>query len=189
MNGAVIRSRANWLEYGEKPSKFFLNLETKNTINKSIPELMINSIKITDQEQIIKEVRTFYEKLYKKEEIQNTTNYDPQCNPTQISDIEKEKLEQPITKEELDTALKNSKNNKSPGLDGYSPEFYKCFWPQIGNFFLDCINNNFKKGKLTDTQSQGVITCLPKGGKVRNLLNNWRPISLLNTSYKLISLF
>ena len=83
---------------------------------------------------------------------------------------------------------RKSKNNKSPGLDGYSPEFYKCFWPQLGDFFLDCINNNFEKGKLTNTQSQGVITCLPKGRKNRKHLKNWRPISLLNTSYKLISL-
>ena len=97
-------------------------------------------------------------------------------------------MEAPITKEELNIALGKSKNNKSPGLDGYSPEFYNFFWPQLGDFFLKCINNNFKQGKLTVTQSQGVITCLPKTGKLRNQLKNWRPISLLNTSYKLISL-
>ena len=105
-----------------------------------------------------------------------------------ITEQEKQKLEMPITKDELDNALRKSKNNKSPGLDGYSPEFYKCFWPQLGDFFLDFINDNFKKGKLTNTQLQGVITCLPKGGKCRKHLKNWRPISLLNTSYKLISL-
>ena len=188
LNGMVIRSRANWLEYGEKPSKFFLNLETKNTINKNISELLIDGKKITEQEQIIKEVRNFYKSLYKKQDIKNQTGYNPNCEPIQISEIDKEKLELPITKDELNIALNKSKNNKSPGLDGYSPEFYKCFWTQIGDFFLDCINNNFKNGYLTVTQLQGVITCLPKGGKARNLLNNWRPISLLNTSYKLISL-
>jgi hypothetical protein len=40
---------------------------------------------------------------------------------------------------------------------------------------------------MSITQKQGVITCIPKPGKLRNLLKNWRPISLLNFSYKLMS--
>ena len=59
---------------------------------------------------------------------------------------------------------------------------------QLGNYFLACINDSYKKGALTTSQKQGLITCLPKSGKARNLLKNWRPISLLNTTYKLISL-
>ena len=35
--------------------------------------------------------------------------------------------------------------------------------------------------------TQGLITCLPKSGKAPNLLKNWRPFSLLNTTYKIIS--
>ena len=80
------------------------------------------------------------------------------------------------------------KNNKSPGLDGYSTEFFKVFWPQLGTFFLNYINYSYNKGILTDSLTQGLITCLPKPGKPRNLIKNWRPISLLNTTYKLLSL-
>ena len=97
----------------------------------------------------------------KKETFPKQPEYHPEIVPQKISDVEKEKLEAPITKEELDIALGKSKNNKSPRLDGYSPEFYKFFWPQLGDFFLECINSNFKRGELTCTQSQGVITCLP----------------------------
>lgn len=32
-----------------------------------------------------------------------------------------------------------------------------------------------------------VITCIPKGNKDKTLLKNWRPISLLNVSYKIAS--
>ena len=36
-------------------------------------------------------------------------------------------------------------------------------------------------------QKQGIITCIPREGKPRHLLKNWRPISLLNTAYKIAS--
>ena len=53
---------------------------------------------------------------------------------------------------------------------------------------MDCINECYNEGKLTTSQSTGLITCLPKAGKPRNLIQNWRPISLLKTTYKIISL-
>ena len=48
-----------------------------------------------------------------------------------ISEEEKILLDSPISKEEIDIALKQLKNNKSPGIDGYSAEFFKRFWPQL----------------------------------------------------------
>ena len=79
------------------------------------------------------------------------------------------------------------KSEKSPGLDGYTAEFYKFFWIDIGIFVLRSINYGYENGSLSVTQKQGVITCLPKQDKDRNYLKNWRPISLLNVVYKLAS--
>ena len=44
-----------------------------------------------------------------------------------------------------------------------------------------------KRGELSVTPKQGIITNLPKGNKPRELLKNWRPISLLNVPYKVLS--
>jgi len=47
------------------------------------------------------------------------------------------------------------------------------------------LNCAFRKGELSSVQKQGVITCIPKGDKQRDLIKNWRPISLLNVVYKI----
>ena len=40
---------------------------------------------------------------------------------------------------------------------------------------------------MSVTQKQGIITCIPKGDRPKRFMKNWRPISLLNTAYKLFS--
>lgn len=40
---------------------------------------------------------------------------------------------------------------------------------------------------LSNVQSQGIISILPKGNKPREFLKNWRPILLLNVTFKLLS--
>jgi hypothetical protein len=37
------------------------------------------------------------------------------------------------------------------------------------------------------SQRQGLITCIPKEGKPKHFLKNWRPITLLNVDFKIAS--
>jgi hypothetical protein len=76
-------------------------------------------------------------------------------------------------------------NNKSPGSSGFSAEFYKMFWKKIGIFVIRALNEAFTNGNLSITQTHGIIICIPKGDKSRLFLQNWRPITLLNTVYKI----
>ena len=108
-------------------------------------------------------------------------------NENQLNEDEARLLEGEITYTELTSALKNMKNSKSPGNDGFTAEFFKFFWVNLGEYILKSINFAYKHGLLSITQTQGIITCLPKPNKARNILKNWRPISLLNVIYKLMS--
>ncbi len=92
-----------------------------------------------------------------------------------------------LTIDECTKAMNEMKNGKSPGTDGLTVEFYKHFWPQINTFVLESLNYAYVKGELSIDQRRGIITLIPKKDKKRTLLKNWRPISLLNTDYKILT--
>ena len=74
---------------------------------------------------------------------------------------------------------------KSPGSDGLSAEFYLAFWESLGQDLVESLNYAFECGELTISQRRGIITLIPKKSKDKTVLDNWRPISLLNTDYKI----
>ena len=190
LQGVMIRSRAQWLDKGEKVTKYFCSLESRNYISKCMPNLIKRNGQLTEsQTEILEETKQFYSQLYTERETKNI-NLEECLNFEDIpklSESKKQALEGKITKNEATTALKNMKNNKSPGSDGYTAEFYKFFWIDIGDFLIRSINYSFNNGELSITQKEGLITCLPKGNKDKQLLKNWRPISLLNVAYKIAS--
>ena len=73
-------------------------------------------------------------------------------------------------------------NFKSPGIDGFTVEFYKFFWNDIKIPLMKCLNESLDNGKFSVSQCQGLITCNPK-----HFLKNWCPITLLNVDFKIAS--
>ena len=93
-----------------------------------------------------------------------------------------------LTEYEIHNALKMSNNKSAPGLDGLPCELYKVLWNNIKKPLLASFNFSFSCGSLSKSQRTGLICLHHKGkGLERGLLNNWRPISLTNTDYKLIT--
>ena len=52
--------------------------------------------------------------------------------------------------------------NKTPGSDGLPAEFYKVFWNDISDLFLNSINYAYRCGQLSVTQRRGIIKLIPK---------------------------
>ena len=92
-----------------------------------------------------------------------------------------------ITKGELLKALKETSNNKSPGIDGIPTDFYKVFWNDISDHLLAAVNTAYNNGELSVNHRRGIISLIPKKNKDLIYIKNWRPITLLCADYKLIS--
>ena len=79
-------------------------------------------------------------------------------------------------------------NDKSPGNDGLTKEFFETFWSEVKKkTFLSCVSHSFDKGELCTSQRQAIIKLIEKKDKDKRLIQNWRPISLLNVDAKIIS--
>ena len=78
-------------------------------------------------------------------------------------------------------------NDKSPGLDGFTTNFYKFFWIDIKEMVYDSFQFALKQGKLGDSQRRGVISLIPKKEKDLRYIKSWRPVTLLPTDYKILA--
>ena len=131
VKGIIIRSRVRWSEEGEKPTKYFCKLESRNYINKTILKIeKENGQTIIKQEEILNEIKHFYENLYRNRDMNenqdneiHTILENIQQNP-KLSNESKNNLEGELTEKEILNVLKKMKNNKSPGTDGFTTEFF-----------------------------------------------------------------
>jgi len=111
-------------------------------------------------------------------------------NPTvvnsKLSEEEKLGLEGPLTIGELDKSVRKSKPKSAPGADGISNSFIKKFWDFFRVPLFKVANLSFERNRLPDSFRSANIKLIPKKGN-NKFLKNWRPISLLNCFYKIIS--
>ena len=179
----MIRSSANLVQCDEKFTKYFLNLEKRNQKTKNITTI-INETgnEIISQNEILIEEESFYKKLYC--EPPNIAEHDlTLCDiihsSKKLNDADKETCEIQITVNEIGLNLKNLPNNKSPGSDGLSAEFYKIFWNEIKHFLYDSYTYSFKSGTLSIDQRRAILTLIPKANKDLRYLKNWRSSDLI----------
>ena len=84
------------------------------------------------------------------------------------------------------TEVKCLQTGKSGGSDGLPPGFYSAFWDDLSDSLLSVLNECYNIGSFNLSQRQALLHLFYK--KVdRPLPKNWRPISLMNTDYKLAS--
>ncbi|KAL4255818.1 hypothetical protein AB1N83_014347 [Pleurotus pulmonarius] len=119
-----------------------------------------------------------------------------------LTEEQKETMKNPITHHEIETALKLSENNKAAGIDGLTYEFWKQLLkderhemktrgiqevPKVLEILKALFNDVEEHGTIEGSNlAEGWMCPIYKKGD-RSLISNYRPITVLNTDYKLLT--
>ena len=186
--GAITCSHASWYEKGEKNNKYFLNLERKNKTKSTIRKVeLANGNITTNPKKIMDELYSFYSDPH-SETNQSEINRCPFLDSESIPKLSPEMqrlCEGELTVAECYHVLSSFQNNKTPGNDGLTIEFYTCFWPVLGEMLVKSLNYSYKHEELSTSQKQAVIVLIEKKDPDRRQIKNWRQISLINVDVKI----
>ena len=175
--GAILRCKARWNNDGEKNTKYFLNLVKRHCKLNTVSHFQINENEfVTSDSEILSECETFYK-----------TFYTSQGNII-ISDNEFFQLENDTSLDENDSAncegLLSLKQCVKALMD-FQLNFTKPFGMGLAPSLIGSLNYAYKAGTLSVSQRQGVIKLIPKKDANLRLINNWRPLTLLNCHNKI----
>ena len=169
--GIRIRSKCEWYEHSEKSTKFFLNLEKQRGAQNAIKKLTVDKKEIIDQTHILEYIRELYETLFKKHkqktaaEIENVLRH---LNIPKLLEDKSKLCEEDLTKKDLYNSLKSMQNDKCPGTDGLTKEFYDTFWNELKEIFVDSVLDAKEKRHLSISPRQAIIKLIEKKTEIRD---------------------
>ena len=92
----------------------------------------------------------------------------------------------PVTNEEIERAIFQMGPHKAPGPNGIPAFFFQEFWDIVKQDILLSVKAFFHSGSLLKSLNHTYITLIPKMNN-HDEVTHFRPISLCNVTYKIIS--
>ena len=186
--GAQIRSKVKFVEQGEKSTSYFLAVENHRQNNNNIKALTVNDITYSSDCDILKIASNYYAELFssKNPNKDNVNDYLENVNLPPLKPESQDLCEGLISLPECENAVNWMKLNNSPGVDGLPIEFYRVFCAEIGNFLVEMYNECFENNMLPASMRKSLVTLIHKKDD-KTKIDNYRPISLTNTDYRILA--
>ncbi|KAL3699779.1 hypothetical protein R1sor_017801 [Riccia sorocarpa] len=183
--------RAKFISEGDACSGYFFRRFRRRRLKTTISKIKTDEgVLLQNPDDIKLVVQHHYTALYSQEEgnpgQEEATESLLSVTDQRLSPQQKLLLDDLPSDNEIFHSLLLLPQGKSPGIDGMSPEVMRLLWPFIGRSFCAAGREFWLSGSLLPFFKDGLIFLLPK---VENpaTLGQWRPITLLNTVYKVLA--
>lgn len=180
------RSRALWLAEGDKNTSFFHKKATSRKARNSIKGLEdANGIWQTSPEKIEEICVQYYQSLFSTDGTAEIDSFLEGMN-TRVTQSMNAQLLLDFSSEEVNIALQQMHPLKSPGPDGLPTLFYQKYWEIVGADITQEVLHILNSGHMPLEVNHTHLALIPKV-KFPSKINEFRPISLCNVIYKLVS--
>ena len=134
-------------------------------------------------------MRDYYKQHYanKMDNLEEMDKFLERYNLPRLNQEEIENMNRPITRNEIETVIKNLPTNKSPGPDGFAGEFCQTFREELTPILLKLFQTVAEEITLPNSFYKATIILKQKPDKDTTKKENYRPISLLNIDAEILN--
>ncbi|CAM8969112.1 unnamed protein product [Rhodiola kirilowii] len=178
------KSRIAWLNEGDQNTKFFHRSASWRASKNKISSILVDGNWIEEPGIIKQAAHDHFSAIFRKPSICSWELENVQF--ASVNDLQNEGLERSIDEEEIQQALRECDGNKAPGPDGFNMNFYKKHWHIVGEEVRGFIKEFCENGRLSKGINKTFLALIPKAASPQKF-DEFRPISLVNSSYKILS--
>ncbi|KAL6208769.1 hypothetical protein ACLB2K_019714 [Fragaria x ananassa] len=180
------KSRDKWLSEGDRNTKFFhLTTIVRRRRNKIDGLFDINGVWRTNLKDMQQVAVDFFKELFTADPVQDLIVIIPSLFP-EILASDMERMNRPISENDIHSALFRIGKLKAPGVDGFPALFFQQHWNLCAAEITSTVTQAFSSGVIPSNLNHTLITLVPKIPSPQHM-QFFRPISLCCTVYKVIS--
>nr|GEV30808.1 RNA-directed DNA polymerase, eukaryota, reverse transcriptase zinc-binding domain protein [Tanacetum cinerariifolium] len=181
---AIELIKIKWSVEGDANSRFFHGVLNKKRNQLNIQGVMVDGVWNENPHDVKRDFfQHFSNRFDKPTEHRAVVDM---CYSRSLLIDQQEDLECMVTKEEVKKVVWDCGTDKSPGPDGFTFRFYRQFWLTIENDVFEAVSHFFTHADIPKGCNSSFIALIPKISNA-NKVNDFRPISLIGSIYKIIA--
>ncbi|GJU04408.1 RNA-directed DNA polymerase, eukaryota [Tanacetum coccineum] len=178
------KSKVKWAVEGDENSKFFHGIINKRRAQLVIRGIFVDGFWETEPGMIKDAFFNHFASRFKEpanHRFKLNFEFNKKLHQNQMEDLERS-----VSRDEIRRAVWSCGDNKSPGPDGFTFEFFKKYWDCIGSDFCEAVEYFFVNSSFSKGCNSSFVALIPKVMNAK-FVNDFRPISLIGSVYKVVT--